>query len=82
MKLIKKKQHILGYKTESQPFFCTWSNWLYKQWCGGKDTLKAVSSEGQGPVAAGLALCAASAGPRICGLLHCWSHTVDIQTQD
>jgi len=39
--------------------------------------LKAVPREGQSSVAAGLALCAASAGPRIRVLLPCWSHTVE-----
>lgn len=38
-----------------------------------------MSSEGQSPVVAGLALCAASAGPRICVLLPDWSHTVETQ---
>lgn len=47
---------------------------------GAKDTLKAVSSEGQSSVVAGLALCAASAGPRVCALLRWWSHTADTNT--
>lgn len=40
-----------------------------------QNVLKAVSSEGQSSVVAGLALCAASAGPRVCALLRWWSHT-------
>lgn len=47
---------------------------------GAKDTLKAVSSEGQSSVVAGLALCAASAGPCVCALLRWWSHTADTNT--
>lgn len=40
-----------------------------------KDTLKAVLSEGQSPVVAGLALCAASAHHLVCVLLSGWSDT-------
>lgn len=40
-----------------------------------QNVLKTVLSEGQSSVVAGLALCAACAGPCICVLLLCWSHT-------
>lgn len=36
--------------------------------------------ERQSPVAAGLALCAAGAGHRVCILLPHWSHTVETHT--